>query len=662
MKKVLFSLVILLSGWFSKSYGQLDTLFTWYVSDLDSASGYCYFNSNRLAPGELFELYQSYFEDTVNNLVLQTEWEDPWFHLHHYYYQQTYKGLPVEDAVYKEHADSNDQFVFLAHGMLAPGMEGNPNPVASESEALGQIFTTYIDNTFAWMVDSVEMELQADLGDSTATYYPDGELLWAIDNFADVTYLLPAERYRLAWRFEVYSLEPAFDKAIFVDATTGEIFREEDLYSYNGPGSTWYHGTRTIDTKQVGNKWRLIANDNSRNIHTKKGTFPDQWGLCPNYIDAGDDWDVADIHGTSTHWFASESWDFFQGAPYNYDVNAALGGANDNPLRVMVEVLDNDGLGSRYRFKNGHHLLLFTSNDESHALDIVGHEFTHAIQESFPPDGLNTEAEAGTLREGFGDIFGELIEERTDGTMDWIHGADPGNIDTRDFDDPNSDYYNHEDGQGCQVTNPGQPDTYGGNLWYTEACDYYGIHGNCGVINHWFYLLSEGGTGFNDFFANYDVQGLGTATAGRIAFISQAFFLTNADGFQQARAATIAAAQIITQTQCSNEEIQTAAAWYAVGVGLPSLCPPVASADPYQVAPETVRVSPNPSSGNFVIDFDGTFDRSLEVRTLLGAKIMSLEYKSTHQIVLDLENYPNGIYLVHIRDKKGSSVLKLVKQ
>jgi Zn-dependent metalloprotease len=51
------------------------------------------------------------------------------------------------------------------------------------------------------------------------------------------------------------------------------------------------------------------------------------------------------------------------------------------------------------------------------------------------------------------------------------------------------------------MSNPkaeGQPDTYAGTNWVSQSnClkssnDYCGVHTNSGVLNHWFYILTQG--------------------------------------------------------------------------------------------------------------------------------------------------------------------------
>ena len=52
------------------------------------------------------------------------------------------------------------------------------------------------------------------------------------------------------------------------------------------------------------------------------------------------------------------------------------------------------------------------------------------------------------------------------------------------------------------------PDTYLGDYWYSGTGDNGGVHYNSGVQNHWFYLLTEGGSGQNDHGASFEIEGI----------------------------------------------------------------------------------------------------------------------------------------------------------
>lgn len=120
------------------------------------------------------------------------------------------------------------------------------------------------------------------------------------------------------------------------------------------------------------------------------------------------------------------------------------------------------------------------------------------------------------------------------------------------------------------MSNPnedGQPDTYLGTSWYSGTMDNGGVHYNSGVANYWFYLLSVGGSGTNDNGDVFNVDSLGIDVAAQIAYRALSVYLTSTSQYFDARLATIQAASDL-YGDCSNEMVQTANAWYAVGVGM----------------------------------------------------------------------------------------------
>ena len=62
-----------------------------------------------------------------------------------------------------------------------------------------------------------------------------------------------------------------------------------------------------------------------------------------------------------------------------------------------------------------------TTRDFTHALDIAGHEFSHAVITSTA--NLTNWGESGALGEGFADIFGVLIRRKVEGGDNWDVGA-----------------------------------------------------------------------------------------------------------------------------------------------------------------------------------------------------------------------------------------------
>jgi len=57
--------------------------------------------------------------------------------------------------------------------------------------------------------------------------------------------------------------------------------------------------------------------------------------------------------------------------------------------------------------------------------------------------------------------------------------------------------------------------------------DYCGVHTNSGVLNHWFYILTEGKTGTNDKGSSYSVTGIGIDKAVKITYRLESVYLSS---------------------------------------------------------------------------------------------------------------------------------------
>lgn len=207
-------------------------------------------------------------------------------------------------------------------------------------------------------------------------------------------------------------------------------------------------------------------------------------------------------------------------------------------------------------YGNGQPFIFTTS------LDWVGHELTHGFTQHLA--GLEYQGESGALNESFSDIFATCVEFYVGGGIeDWLifegsHIPPPGY--SRSMSNPNSG-------------TPSQPDTYGGTFWQNPTCgpptqqnDNCGVHFNSGVQNHWFYLLTVGGSGTNDIGNSFNVQGIGIQAAERIAYRNLAVYLGNTSSFYDAYQGSLYAA--IDLFGVGSQQYQSVAnAWYAVGIG-----------------------------------------------------------------------------------------------
>ena len=187
-------------------------------------------------------------------------------------------------------------------------------------------------------------------------------------------------------------------------------------------------------------------------------------------------------------------------------------------------------------------------------LDVVGHELSHGVTEA--TSNLIYQNESGALNEAFSDIMGTAIEFSA-GSGNWTIGEDitPGTNGLRNMANPGED---------------GDPSHYLDR--YIGTGDNGGVHTNSGIINHWFYLLVNGGKNANPSRASgTDVQGIGLDAAEDIVFLGFTALPASAT-FCSARAGTIAVAGV-------NYAANVADAWDEVGVD-ETLCAGSGGGDP----------------------------------------------------------------------------------
>lgn len=194
------------------------------------------------------------------------------------------------------------------------------------------------------------------------------------------------------------------------------------------------------------------------------------------------------------------------------------------------------------------------------SMDVCAHEMGHGICQYTA--NLDYYAESGAMNESLSDIWGAVIENWSNphendsqAKETWEIGEEIGATPMRSMANPKQH---------------GQPDTYGGANWInTVNCsggfDQCGVHTNSGVGNHWFYLISQGGSGINDLNHSFFVNAIGITKAANIVYTAEQS-MQSYDEYIDFRSMTIAAAATL-YGNCSPEVEAVTRAWYAVGVG-----------------------------------------------------------------------------------------------
>lgn len=469
----------------------------------------------------------------------------------HHRIQQFYNDIPIEGAAYILH--EKDGLIQKANGDIATNINKNKTAQITAKDAVSKLLGKVNAKKYAWEEGSYESMIKHQKKDEEASFFPTAELVYYNADFHNKN-----SQFELCYKIDVYTIEPFERFWYYVDVEDGEIIDKVTRLMSNcssGSGSTNYVGTVNISTTKVGNQYHLKNGCGGQVIETydAQNTFDKDY-IC--FSDSDNNW-TQNYHKSAveTHWGAQKSYEYFLNTHNlrSYDGNGAeilswvhLGQDLFNAFWDGNAMLFGDGDGS------------FTSLT---SLDIVAHEFTHAVTQN--SSNLIYRNESGALNESFSDIFGTVVERIYDpnpSDRDWYVGEDAHTTGTglRDMSNPNAKEH---------------PDTYNGDYWYTGNYDNGGVHYNSGVQNFWFYLLVEGGNGTNDLGISYNVQGIGLTKAAKIAYRNLTVYLNRYSTYDDAKDGAIGAATDLYGAN-SNEVLQVRNAWCAVGAGDCSAPPP----------------------------------------------------------------------------------------
>ena len=520
--------------------------------------------------------------------------------------QHYFKGLTVEFSQYTVH--SKGGFIQSISGNLKKIKSIDITPTLAESEALDLALKYVNADTYIWEVEEMEDRIKKERKDDLATYYPKGKLLIWTDWKSDTTHL--------AYKFDVYAHIPFRYDYIYVDAHTGKIIDVQQILknsAVTGTATTRYSGTRSFTTNSISAGFELFDPSRGDGIETRNMEENTEIYFSVPFIDNNNNWTAAEWNNADmdnaaldAHHAAQLTYDYFKQHP-NIKRNGWDG--DNSMLRLYVHYYENYNNAGWHTTE--HHIVLGDGDGTNYNpltdLDAIAHEYGHGI--SGDEVGFNTNGEPGALDEGLSDIWAACVEQYAaiPGNNIWVMGEDCNLIANhrRNIQNPSASHYHVS-----VLTNPAisYPDTYLGWGWYTGSWDYCGRHVNSTVFSHWFYLLSQGGSGTNDKFKSYNVLGIGINAAARIVYHMERVFLTANSTFESAKNYSIYTATYLYGAN-SFEMMQVRNAWYAVGLettnptqinitGNPNIC--LSSTNQYTLTnvPSGCTVSWSTSSGS----------------------------------------------------------------
>lgn len=518
--------------------------------------------------------------DSDNSFIPAKETSDE-SGLVHQRHQQFYKGLKVEFGMLITHT-KNGKTVSI-NGEVYNASSLSPVPSLSAEQGLASAMEKIQATRYLWQ--DVE---QSNIFDYKK---PQGELLFfPIVNTGEM---------RLAYKYDIYTIEPLSRNEVYVDANNGEILYKNPIIKHvhshadaeinkqvesfetliMASANTKYSGPRSIETRfdTPLNKYVLhdtargggiITYNNERLINTYQNV---------HFQDSDNNWTAAefnnsfnDIAGLDAHWGAEMTFDFWKNV---FNRNSF----DDNNAQIISYVHFRQTTANLSNaFWNGSVMSYGDGSGRPYTtIDISGHEIGHAV--CTYTAALAYRNQSGAMNEGFSDIWGACIEHygRTGAITGtpvanvWKIGEDavPGGF--RSMSTPLT-FGNPDTFQGTNYTataDDGPCTPTGG----TSGNDYCGVHNNSGVLNHWFYILTAGKSGTNNA-TNvpdrdvYNVTGIGMQKSSQIAYYLERDYLTANSTFFDARDFSI---EVASNLYCPSapETIAVTNAWNAVNVG-----------------------------------------------------------------------------------------------
>lgn len=491
-------------------------------------------------------------------------------------FRQYYKGIKVEHGVVNT-THRNGTVVFLQLEFYSIPTQLHNVPALTEGAAL--------EKATAFMRTSNSAKIDGVLNNNAQTSA--GELV-IVRTYTDDSIVC------LAWKFEIVNLHTLTGTKIYIDAQKGDVVLRDAIIkdgNVTGTAATRYSGTQTIVTDNGGGdpakRYRLQQLRNGHLIKTLnvQGRSLGDLSNVIDFVDNDNNWEASE-HSNAAQDDAALDVHFNMQVVSDYLATVHNRNSWDNgnaPINSYVHAAD-PGTGGTYKpvnnakwfrgnmiYGDGTFSTTTTPGPEDHrpftSLDICAHELGHGITDA--TCNLIYRWESGALNEGFSDIWGALIEKwgieqypTIAGIKNiWLAGEEITSI-------PGSGLRNMQDPR-----TKGDPSTYKDNFWKPASIteckpfqdfDACGVHKNSGVLNKWFYLITEGEVNTNSLNQPYNVTGMGFTKSGSLAYLTLLNLTPNA-GFSTCKAVSMYAATSLFGA--GSAEVETVrSAWRAVGV------------------------------------------------------------------------------------------------
>lgn len=582
-------------------------------------------------------------------------------------YTQHYKDIPVAYGTYAV-VSRNGIVSYMSGNYYNVAVDLTTKPTLTEQAAFSRALSFVNADRYMWQSPAAEKRIKARYRKDT-TYLPKGALVW-MENRRQATM---DRKLHLAYSFDIYAEVPMSRQQVYVDAQTGEVLFSNQLIQHVATtGQTLYSGIVPINTSFVDTTYILFDSTRGSGIYTLNAHNDTVSTTATDFTSATNHWlsSAGDTQAIDAHWGAAVVYDYWKAEQSRLSWDGF-----DGPLVSFVHIANKKTHGGPLNnaFWNGSEMSYGDGSGSSAggfdplvSLDVVAHEIGHGVCQSTAD--LVYEGESGALNEAFSDCWGATIE----------HWA---NMHETDAIAKNAWYIGEEIRNGNPLRRmdqpkvKNQPDTYLETFWYpVVGCipdgsptgnDNCGVHTNSGVMNKWYYLITNGGSGSNDLGNSYTISGLGWDTAAAILYQTELSLYPFA-GYYECRDAS-SNAVVALFGMCSPQQEIVENAWYAVGVG-PEYVPCSGAAVQHTAKQaEAFTAIPNPSNGTFTIYGHITSAVNEPVTMVVSDMLGRVVYDKTIDIsgndlvhTINLQSVASGRYLVTITTSSAHHVVNIV--
>ncbi len=456
-------------------------------------------------------------------------------------YQQYYHGIIVEDGHYNFRFKNGKMRVVKGHYVHFNGIDTNPS--LKEKEAI-DLYTSYLG------IDHKDI----------IKPYINLMIKEIPDNSKKKTIVA------LTYRVFLHSTNRRGNYVGYIDAHTGKLLYKEDAcidYSTTGQFYTYYNRDLN-DTPKYG------VTEYSNNIYTledytrgngiKTSVQDLQTGTSVIIASDNDNIWTRDEMGTANialdvHWAMEQIYDMMYSL-YNHD------GYDGNSHLINSYIFRDTSFGQNAFYSSGGHYFGFGTAPGNSvfgpfgSVDIIGHEYGHALlfNTSQFASGSSSDMRRA-IHEGLADIWGVIFENHITPNADCWKTGEQVMINNssclRNFQNPN------DMAAYTQISS-----TYGHGAFYSSDPHIAG-----GLFPHWFYLLTNGGVGINEYNNNYQLIPIGFNLAEEL-FVNTTLtsaYLEDCEICQDVKDAFIDSALDMGNDFLA-EQVQNA--WYAVGLSI----------------------------------------------------------------------------------------------